>query len=96
MDQISVSIWGLAAVLLIAFIGWFFKGPKESAAEMVARLALIESKHHALDVRTAISEARLSSELRHLSNTIDRLIAVIEGNESDHARVSGRHSTLDR
>jgi hypothetical protein len=60
---------------------------------MTERVERIENKHHALDLRFAIAEARLSAELRHLSNTIERLIALMQGNGEDHARISGRHPT---
>ncbi|HEX3124316.1 MAG TPA: hypothetical protein VHQ21_13535 [Rhodanobacteraceae bacterium] len=88
---------GATLLLALAIMGhgvaWLFRTPKESAAEMTERVERIENKHHALDLRFAIAEARLSAELRHLSNTIERLIALMQGNGEDHARISGRHPT---
>lgn len=86
------GLWALAIAVAIHAVAWFFRTPKETAGEMTARLETIETKHHALDVRFAIAEARLTAEMRHLADTIERLIELMEGDDS-HARISGRHPT---
>jgi len=93
MDALTGGIWMLALTGIGLLVTWIFKTPKESAADMAERIERIENKHHALDMRFVAAEARLTAEMRHLSQTIERLIAVMQGNGDGHARISGRHPT---
>jgi hypothetical protein len=60
---------------------YIFKGPNQMDREMSDRVAALavrqdssDDRHHVLDKELV----RVSSELRHLSNTIDRLITSLD------------------
>jgi hypothetical protein len=99
MDPQTVAIFSLALAVCGHTVAWLFKTPKESASETADRLERIETKHHALDMRFVAAEARLTAGMQHLSQTIERLIAIMErdrNGDDNHARISGRHPASDR
>jgi hypothetical protein len=93
VDPISASIFTLAGSVVLLSLIYVFKGPKEMDREMSDRVGALserqdesEEQHHVLDKELV----RVSSELRHLSNTIDRLILTL-----DRAGItSGEHRAL--
>ena len=93
MDPTTGGIWAVAIAIFAHGVAWFFKTPKETAGEMSRRVEDLSVKHHALDMRFVAAEARLSSELRHLANTIERLIDIMQ-NGNGHERNSGRHLNI--
>ena len=89
MDAQTGALWTLAlGVIGLAFV-LFFRTPKEVATEAQKRIDDLEDAHHALDLKFAAAEGRLSAEIRHLANTIEQLSQTIKS--MDERRISGRH-----
>jgi len=81
VDPIPAAIYTLAGSIILLALIYVFKGPKEMDREMSDRVIALasrqedsEDRHHVLDKELV----RVSTELRHLANTIDRLITTLD------------------
>lgn len=72
-DNIALAIWGLALTIGLAFVGWFFKTPKETANELTTRVLAIEAAQTALAVRFAGMDGKLGTQISALSDNIKEL-----------------------
>jgi len=84
MDNLTYAVWTLTFAIVAAFIGWFFKTPKESAAEFAARLQgvenaynariqAIEAAQNALNARFAGMDGKLGAQIIALTDNIKEL-----------------------
>ncbi len=92
MDPLVVSIGFLGLSVAGHAVVWLFKTPKESANEMAKRMDDLEDEHHALDKNFTGFAERMFGEIKHLSDAINRLSAVIGRQDMG---VSGEHRVFN-
>ena len=77
MDQLTIAVWGLAATIALAFIGLFFKSPKESHTELSTLVSDLEDRHTALDKDYAAFQQLILGEIRNLADAVNRLASAV-------------------
>jgi hypothetical protein len=71
--DVGNGIWFLGIAVLAHAVAWFFKTPKESASEIAARVAILETSYHGLDVQFAGMNGKLGTQMTTLSENIKEL-----------------------
>jgi uncharacterized coiled-coil protein SlyX len=74
----DVGWYALGATILLAFVGWLFRTPKEASVEIATRLASLESKVATMAETYAGIHARHDETMRGMTASQQTLTAALD------------------